>query len=151
MSVTDGRNLILPWRLGAAGSGLPPAIGAAVGRPETVTVLFEGDGGLMMSLSDLDTPVRYGLRLLVVCYDDGGFAAERILLKQRGLSPSLADYENPDFTALAASLGYRVYQATSNDAFTTSLQKLLPIDGPSFLHVKTNPEDIDERFERALH
>jgi thiamine pyrophosphate-dependent acetolactate synthase large subunit-like protein len=47
---------------GSVGSGLGAAIGAAVGRPERLTALFTGDGGMLMVLGDLDLPIRDACR-----------------------------------------------------------------------------------------
>jgi thiamine pyrophosphate-dependent acetolactate synthase large subunit-like protein len=58
VGVDDPLDLILPWSLGAVGTALPTAIGAAIARPDQTTVVFEGDGGLMMCRTELDTAVR---------------------------------------------------------------------------------------------
>ena len=58
------------------GLGLATAIGAAVARPDRLTVAALGDGGLLMSVADLETAVRLGLDLLVVVYDDEAYGAE---------------------------------------------------------------------------
>ena len=58
------------------GLGLATAIGAAVARPDRLTVAALGDGGALMGVSDLETAVRLGLDLLVVVYDDEAYGAE---------------------------------------------------------------------------
>ncbi len=56
--------------------GLATAIGAAVARPDRLTVAALGDGGALMGISELETAVRLGLDLLVVVYDDEAYGAE---------------------------------------------------------------------------
>ena len=58
------------------GLGLATAIGAAVARPDRLTVAALGDGGALMGISELETAVRLGLDLLVVVYDDEAYGAE---------------------------------------------------------------------------
>ncbi|AYY14999.1 thiamine pyrophosphate-binding protein [Actinobacteria bacterium YIM 96077] len=58
------------------GLGLAGAIGAHLARPDRLTVLAAGDGGFLMSLSELETLVRLGLPLLVIVYDDAAYGAE---------------------------------------------------------------------------
>jgi len=58
------------------GLGLPSAIGAAIARPDRLTVAALGDGGALMSVSELETVVRLGLPMLIVVYDDEAYGAE---------------------------------------------------------------------------
>ena len=39
-------------------------------------MLFIGDGGIMTTLTELDTAARCGVPLLVIVIDDGGYEAE---------------------------------------------------------------------------
>ena len=56
--------------------GVGSGIGAAVARPERLTVAALGDGGAMLSLPDLETVARLGLRMLIVVYNDSAYGAE---------------------------------------------------------------------------
>ena len=58
------------------GLGLASALGAAVARPDRLTVAAVGDGGFLMSATELVTAVRLALPLLVVVYDDAAYGAE---------------------------------------------------------------------------
>jgi len=97
------------FRLTAAfasiGLGIGAAIGAAVARPDEQTVFVAGDGGLLMSLGDLETVVRYGLPVLIVVMNDGALGAERHFLEMMGLSHEQAVFGNVDFAAIGRSLG----------------------------------------------
>ena len=150
ISVPEPDALVLPWRLGAIGAGLPVALGAALGRPERTTVLFEGDGSLMIALAELQTAIRHDIPLLVVCEDDGSYAAERFMLRLRGRPDTLARLANPDFAALAEVFGFRTRSARSADELEAVLHDLGPIDRPTFLHVPIHPEVWDPAMDRAL-
>lgn len=113
--VSDPLDQVYPWLFGSIGGGLAVAVGASIGRPDRPTVAFLGDGSLMLGLSDLDTARRQGARLLVVVTADGGFRSERGSYEARSLEPTLADYDNPDFAAVALALGIAGYHA-ENDA-----------------------------------
>ncbi|MGH3759314.1 thiamine pyrophosphate-binding protein [Actinophytocola sp.] len=97
--------LHMPGGFGAIGCGLGAAIGAAVGRPDRLTVAVLGDGSLMMSSSDLDASVRFGVPLVVVVLDDGGFGAEVHALRALDLPHTGARYASPDFVGLARAVG----------------------------------------------
>ena len=61
---------------GTVGSGIGTSVGAAVAAgPDRVTLLFEGDGGLMMTLGELDFAVRTQARLVVACLNDRAYGS----------------------------------------------------------------------------
>lgn len=91
---------------GAVGNGLSYAAGVAAARDGKVA-LFEGDGGLMMHLQELETLKRHGLKMLVVCCNDGGYGAETHRLRAEGIDPSSGEFGRPDFAAIAKSMGLR--------------------------------------------
>ena len=59
-----------------SGWASPPAIGAALARPDRLAVAACGDGGFLMGIAELETAVRLGLGMVVVVYDDAGYGAE---------------------------------------------------------------------------
>ncbi|HEY4020660.1 MAG TPA: thiamine pyrophosphate-binding protein [Pseudonocardiaceae bacterium] len=58
------------------GLGLATAIGAALARPDRLTVAAVGDGGFLMGVAEMDTLVRLGLPMVVVVYNDSAYGAE---------------------------------------------------------------------------
>jgi TPP-dependent 2-oxoacid decarboxylase len=54
----------------SVGLGLPSAIGLAVANPGKLAVLGAGDGGFLMSIADMETAIRLGLRLCILVYND---------------------------------------------------------------------------------
>ena len=75
LEVPDG-GLVFTQAFQSIGLGLATAIGAAVARPDRLTVAGLGDGGALMGIAELETAVRLGLPLLVVVYDDEAYGAE---------------------------------------------------------------------------
>jgi thiamine pyrophosphate-dependent acetolactate synthase large subunit-like protein len=75
LEVPDG-GLIFTQAFQSIGLGLATAIGAAIARPDRLTVAGLGDGGALMGIAELETAVRLGLGLLVVVYDDEAYGAE---------------------------------------------------------------------------
>ncbi|WP_026416637.1 thiamine pyrophosphate-binding protein [Actinomadura oligospora] len=76
LDVPDVDGLVFTQGFQAIGLGLATAVGAALARPDRLTVAALGDGGAMMSAVELDTAARLGLGLLVVVYDDEAYGAE---------------------------------------------------------------------------
>jgi thiamine pyrophosphate-dependent acetolactate synthase large subunit-like protein len=123
MRVEGPDHFVFPVDFGSVGSATSVAIGVAIARRESTTVLAIGDGGLMMSLAELQTAVRYGLRLLVVVSNDSGFGAEVHYLQTVGQPDELARYENPSFEELGRALGFDAATVTSVD----DIKKLRPL------------------------
>jgi thiamine pyrophosphate-dependent acetolactate synthase large subunit-like protein len=76
LDVPDADGFVFTQAFQSVGLGLASAIGAAVARPDRLTVAALGDGGALMGISELETAVRLGLDLLVVVYDDEAYGAE---------------------------------------------------------------------------
>ena len=76
LSVPDADGFCFTQAYQSIGLGLASAIGAAVARPDRLTVAALGDGGALMGVSELETAVRLGLDLVIVVYDDEAYGAE---------------------------------------------------------------------------
>ena len=76
LSVPDEAGFCFTQAFQSIGLGLASAIGAAVARPDRLTVAALGDGGALMGVSELETVVRLGIPMVVVVYDDEAYGAE---------------------------------------------------------------------------
>lgn len=141
--------MVCPWEYGNIGCALGPAIGAAIGRPKLYPVLVIGDGGLAATLSELDTVVRYGIPLLVLVLDDGGFRAERELFRMDGLSSATADSESPNFDGVARMLGFDTHLVRSSEQARTALHSVRT-DRPTLIRVMIDPAQPNPEMARAM-
>ena len=115
MSVPDGRSFVCGIDFGSIGLGIGLAMGAAVARPDRPTILFVGDGGMLMSLGDLDTAVRYKLSICIVVLNDAAYGSELQILRLWGLPEQLAIFPITDFAAAASALGMPASSAKTVD------------------------------------
>ena len=150
VDVDEPRDLILPWQLGSVGLGLPTALGVAVARPDQTVVVFEGDGGVMMSLQELETAARCQIPLLVIVLDDGAYGAETHMMRMHGLDPRLSFFANPDFPTVARSLGLRAWNAETADELRAALSEALPLQGPSLIRVNLSKHVVHHQVFKAL-
>jgi thiamine pyrophosphate-dependent acetolactate synthase large subunit-like protein len=147
LSVEGPNHFVFPVDFGSVGSAASVALGVAIAKRESTTVLAIGDGGLMMSLADLQTAARYGLRLLVVVSNDSGFGAEVHYLQAVGQPDELARYENPSFEELGRALGFDAATVTSVDDITRLRERLGNIDRPLLLDCRVAGEVRAEWIE----
>jgi len=76
LAVPDAAAFCFTQGFQSIGLGLATALGAALARPDRLTVAALGDGGFLMGIAELETAVRLRIGLLIVIYDDAGYGAE---------------------------------------------------------------------------
>ena len=118
--------------------GLAPAIalGVALARPETTTVVFDGDGNLLMNLGILAQVAAAQPRRFVHCvFDNEAYGSTG---NQRSPSRDV----RLDRVALAA--GYRSSVAVTDPAgLEAALRDAFASEGPRFVLVKVTREEAD--------
>ena len=115
LRVPDAAGFVFPQAFQCVGLALGNAIGAAIARPDRLTVAALGDGGALMSLPELETLGRLGLPILVVIYDDAAYGAEVHHFAPMGEAVDLAQFPDTDFAALARAAGCHGLTARSLD------------------------------------
>lgn len=139
LGVPEGGALLPTVSFAAVGLGLATAVGAAMARPDRLTVAVVGDGGLMMSLSELSTAARLGLRMLIVVLNDSAYGAEYHALRLRQLDTSLSRIWWPDLAPAAAALGAASLTVRTADDFPLVAAELGRAAGPVFVDAKLDP------------
>lgn len=142
----------LLWLLadfGAIGTGIGPAIGAAVARPDRLSVLLSGDGGLILAMQELDVAVRERIPLLVVCLNDRAFGSEFHHMRDDGL-PEVpgARFETPDLAAVARAYGCRGERIEALDQLDSLPEWLEGLDRPLLLDVMMTQELVPSLLRR---
>ncbi|MGH6672656.1 MAG: thiamine pyrophosphate-binding protein, partial [Xanthobacteraceae bacterium] len=107
LRVPNARASCLSHSFQSVGLGLPSAIGLAIAHPGKLAVLGTGDGGFLMSIADLETAVRLGLRLCILVYNDASYAAEVHYFRRQGFSVDIVRFPETDFAAIARGYGAR--------------------------------------------
>jgi len=105
MDVPDGRSFVFTQSFMSIGLGLATGLGAAIARPDRVTVIALGDGGALMALPELETLGRLSLDALVVVYNDAAYAAEVHHFAHERAPMDTVRFPETDFAALARAVG----------------------------------------------
>jgi thiamine pyrophosphate-dependent acetolactate synthase large subunit-like protein len=151
LRVPDAQGFVFTQAFQAVGLGLASAIGAAVARPDRLTVAVLGDGGAMMALPELETVARLGLRMLIVVYNDAAYGAEVHHFGPQGHPVELVRFPDVDFAALAGAAGLHgatIRQREDLDVVTS----WLAASGTSalLLDAKVVPTVVAEWLEEAF-
>jgi thiamine pyrophosphate-dependent acetolactate synthase large subunit-like protein len=150
LRVPDGAGFVFPQAFQCVGLALGNAIGAAIARPDRLTVAALGDGGALMSLPELETLGRLGLPLLVVIYDDAAYGAEVHHFAPMGEAVDLAQFPDTDFAALARAAGCHGLTARSVDDLGALREWLAAPDRPFVLDAKVDPAICGAWLEEAF-
>jgi acetolactate synthase I/II/III large subunit len=105
LSVPDAAGFCFTQAFQSIGLGLASALGAAVARPDRLTVAALGDGGFLMSVAELTTAVRLALPLLVVVYNDAAYGAEVHHFGPHGHPLDTVTFPDTDLAATARGFG----------------------------------------------
>jgi thiamine pyrophosphate-dependent acetolactate synthase large subunit-like protein len=105
LSVPDAAGFCFTQAFQSVGLGLASALGAAVARPDRLTVAALGDGGFLMSVAELTTAVRLGRPLLVVVYNDAAYGAEVHHFGPHGHPLDTVTFPDTDLAATARGFG----------------------------------------------
>ncbi|MFI6784898.1 thiamine pyrophosphate-binding protein [Micromonospora sp. NPDC050276] len=105
LDVPDVAGFCFTQAFQSVGLGLASALGAAVARPDRLTVAAVGDGGFVMSATELVTAVRLALPLLVVVYDDSAYGAEVHHFGPDGHPLETVTFPETDLAAIARGYG----------------------------------------------
>jgi thiamine pyrophosphate-dependent acetolactate synthase large subunit-like protein len=149
--VPDPQGFVFTQAFQAVGLGLASAIGAAVARPDRLTVAALGDGGLLMAASELETVARLGLRMLLVVYDDQAYGAEVHHFGPHGHPLELVRFPETDLAALARGAGLRGETVrTASDLERVSSRLDADREPALLLDCKVVPGVVAEWLEEAF-
>jgi 3D-(3,5/4)-trihydroxycyclohexane-1,2-dione acylhydrolase (decyclizing) len=152
------------WRTGAPGTyhveygyscmgyEIAGGLGAKLAAPDREVFVLVGDGSYLMMASELVTAVQEGIKLIVVCVDNHGFASIGNLSESvgaqrfgtsyrfRGADGRLdGDHLPIDLAANAASLGAEVFRSRNIREFAEALEKARASDRTAVVCVETDP------------
>jgi acetolactate synthase-1/2/3 large subunit len=128
---------------GAMGYGLPAAIAAGLVHRDRAVVALVGDGGLGMTLAEIETAVRSGLRTVILAFDNQRYGMIRTYQDRRPGAAAVATDLGPiDFAAAARALGARGVRVEDDAGFEPALRQALVADRPTVIHLV-----VDRRWE----
>jgi thiamine pyrophosphate-dependent acetolactate synthase large subunit-like protein len=139
LRVADPRAWLFCNAFQSVGLGLGNALGAAVARPDRVTVAALGDGGMFLSLPELDTAARLGLPVLVVVWNDAAYGAEVHHFAPMGMDVAIARFPDADIAAIARGAGVPAHTIRHPDDLGPVAAWASDPAGPLLLDAKVDP------------
>ena len=151
MRVPDPAGFVFTQAFQSIGLGLASGMGAAIARPDRLTVACLGDGGALMSLPELETLARLRLPMLVVIYNDAAYGAEVHHFRPQGHPVELVQFPDTDFAALARGRRRaRARPCAAREDLAAIEPWLAERDGPLVVDAKITPDFCAEWLEEAF-
>jgi acetolactate synthase-1/2/3 large subunit len=139
----SGEHLLIGCVGGAMGIGMPAAVAAALREPRRQVINFVGDGGALMTGSELATAIQYGANVKTFISNNGSYGTIRmhqeIAYRRRVHGTEL---KNPDFARWGESFGALGLRIGSIVEAPGAVGKALAHDGPVVVEVMTALDHI---------
>ena len=128
---------------GAMGYAIPGAVGAAFASPGTPVLAVVGDGGALMTGTEIETAVRHALPVIVLVFNNRSYATIR-MHQEREFPGRVAatDLGPVDFPLFARSLGAWGVRVERNGEFPKALREALALRRPAVIEVVTDVNEI---------
>jgi thiamine pyrophosphate-dependent acetolactate synthase large subunit-like protein len=150
LHVPDAAGFVFTQSFQSIGLGLANAIGAAIARPDRLTVAALGDGGALMAIQELETAVRLGLPLLIVVYDDAAYGAEVHHFAPHGHDLGIVRFPDTDIAAAARGIGAEGITVRSVPDLAPVADWLTRRERTLVVDAKVNPDVCAEWLEEAF-
>ena len=111
---------------GAMGYAIPAAIAAALVHRDRPVVAMVGDGGMAMTMAELETATREGARIVALVFDNEQFGTIRMWQERRGTGIGVGTDLGPiDFATVARGLGARGVRVDRDSEVEPALRQAL--------------------------
>lgn len=142
LQATGRRHMLGSFNHGSMANALPQAIGAALAYPERQVVALCGDGGLSMSLGDLETVVQYKLPIKIIVFNNRSLGMVKLEMEVGGLQDCQTDMLNPDFALVAQAMGMTGFSVSDPEEVLTTLYNAFELNGPALVNIMTDPNAL---------
>ena len=139
LAAAKGRRLLGSFVHGSMANALPQAIGAQAACPGRQVIALSGDGGFAMLMGDILTLGQHDLPVKIVLFNNHALGMVQLEMEVAGMSPFGCNLKNPNFAALAESVGMFGVRVEDPAELRPALEQALASPGPALVDVVTDP------------
>ena len=128
--------------LGTMGYGLPAAIGAQLGNPDSLVIDIAGEASIQMNIQELGTASQFRLPVKVFILNNeymGMVRQWQELTYESRYSNSYSD-SLPDFVTLAEAYGWKGIRIEDEAGLDAGIEAMLAHDGPVMVDCRVSKE-----------
>lgn len=145
--VEEPAQALISSGLATMGFALPAAISASLVRPGTRVFCLCGDGGLGMTLAELETLSRLNLPVTVIVFNDRALSMIEIKQDSSQGGREAVRYTGTDFTAVAQGCGIASRAVCTVDELVEALGEALENEGPFLIDAAVDPSGYGSVLE----
>ena len=142
LAMNGKRRLLGSFWHGSMANAMAQAIGAQVVFPKRQVISLSGDGGFTMLMGDFLTLAQQGLPVKVVVFNNGTLGFVELEQKATGFIPTGTDLENPNFAAMAETVGVRGIRLENPDQVEGGIKAALTHKGPVLVDAVVNRAEL---------
>ncbi|MGB3356069.1 MAG: ubiquinone-dependent pyruvate dehydrogenase [Mycobacterium sp.] len=142
LAMNGRRRLIGSFNHGTMACALPLAIGAQTAFPDRQVVALAGDGGLTMGFGELLTLIQNRLPVKVVVFNNSSLNFVELEMKAAGIVNFGTGLTNPDFAAVAQSMGVFGRRVERPAELEQALVDAFAVSGPAVIDVVTARQEL---------
>jgi acetolactate synthase-1/2/3 large subunit len=145
LSTKSPKSFITSGGFGTMGFALPSAVGTYYANPGATVLAIDGDGSLLMNMGELFTIGRYGLPIKVLLLNNHGECMVRNYQKfvHNGDYVATKKITAVNFADVARSMAFQFARRIEDrDNLKDGLQDFLRADGPCFLEIICDPDEM---------
>ena len=132
--------------LGSMGYAVPGALAARLAYPDRPVVAFTGDGGLLMTVAELQTAQRENLPIVVVVFDDKEIGLIRVKQEIKGIPLHGVQLGGIDWEKLAQSFGADGVTVDTEQALSNALKAAVQSKGTTVISVRIDASGYVAQF-----
>lgn len=144
LTMNGRRRLVGSFWHGSMANAMPHAIGAQAAQPGRQVISLSGDGGFTMLMGDLLSLKQLNLPVKVIVFNNGALGFIELEQKSSGFVDFGTGFENPDFAAMAESVGIKGIRIDDPADVEKGIAEALAHDGPVVV------DAVVERMELAM-
>ena len=121
---------------GAMGYGVPAAIAASLVHRDRPVVALVGDGGMAMTMAELETATREHARIIVLVFDNERYGTIRMWQEIRGTGEGVAtELGSVDFAAIGRAMGARGVHVERDADVEPAIRQALVEERSTVIHL----------------
>lgn len=136
------RTLLTSGGLGTMGYSMGAAMGAAVGCPNRKVIMFVGDGGFHMNLSELATMASYQIPVVMVVMNNTvlGMVRQWQKIFYGNRFADTDPHRATDFVKVAEAFGVKGIRISSNDEIESVMKSAIEMNEPVLIDCVISPD-----------
>ena len=138
----EPRTFLTSGGLGTMGYSMGAAMGAQMGCPQKQVIMFTGDGGFHMNLSELATMASYGIpvKMFVMNNKVLGMVRQWQKLFYGNRFSDTDPHRKTDFVKVAEAFGVKGMRINTNDEIDSVVKEALEYQGPVLVDCRISPD-----------